>query len=145
MTGNPQNRNCTVSMTMYETAAVYYGDIESLEKALDILYSEEKYKQASTLIELFFYSRLARRKIKFAKENPVASNFVRNVRDLFENCITKADYSSSIAVQYAQLCLFLSNLGHSDCIENAKNILQRVFLQSSGSSFNENILQCIKL
>lgn len=140
MTENTHNRNCTVPMTMYETSAVLYCNIESLKKALGILYSEEKYEQASTLIELFFYSRLAR-----TKKNPDTAELVEEVRQLFESCITKAGYSSSIAVQYAQLCLYLSNLGHTDCIGNAENILQRVFLQSSGCSFNENILQCIKL
>ncbi len=142
------NYNFTVSITMLETAAVYYGDFQALEIALSMLKRKDEQEQASTLIELYFYSQFSP-KNQFRPKNEIddeiMTSMISRLRNFFEDCVRDSNYSSSIAERYAQFCLCLSSSGHKNCIGQAKLILQRVFLRAVGTAFTADLLQCIKL
>lgn len=142
------NFNFTVSITMFETAAVYYGDFQALEKAIGLLKDKGEHEQASTLIELYFYTQFSPKnqfKPKTEMDDKLVESRTSKLRLMFEDCVRDSNYDSSIAERYAQFCLCIASTSRGNCIREAKLILQRVFLNAVGTAFSGDLLQCIKL
>ncbi len=140
------NHNFTTWITMYETAALYYDNFEALKSAVRMLTKNRDYQRASKLVDLYFYSKSHE---LFTDHNIFdligSSPWLGDLLDMFEEIISKGDYSIDIIERYAKCFLNLARVGRRGCIGKAKRALQKAFLRVSDSKLKDSFLACIKL